>query len=157
MTVQLAVALGAEVSAACAAGDREFVAGLGAATVIDYAGPFADEAGNLDIAVDTVGGDTMHRSATVLRPGGILVCVAEPPDPGLASRTGIRASYFVVEPDRDQLTRLADLADTGKIRPVIAATYPLEQAADAYASIDHDYRRGKLVLEVRSGSKARSA
>jgi NADPH:quinone reductase-like Zn-dependent oxidoreductase len=79
--VQLAAALGAEVIATCSAADRDFVACLGASTVIDYASKkFENHARDIDVVIDTVGGETLRRSAAVLRPGGIPVGVAEPPD-----------------------------------------------------------------------------
>lgn len=153
VTVQLAVALGAEVSATCSAADQEFVVGLGAATVIDYAADkFEDQVHDLDVVIDTVGGDTLARSAAVLRPGGILVGVADAPDAEEAARHGVRTAYFIVSADPDQLTRIARLADTGQLRPVIGATYPLEQTAAAYAGLDHDHRRGKVVLDLRRRS-----
>jgi len=150
MTVQLAVALGGDVTAVCSPADAEYVASLGATEVIDYtAGRFEDQADGTDVVVDTVGGDVLRRSAGVLRPGGILICIAEPPDPQLASSHGIRTAFFVVEPDRGELVRLGEFAEAGTLHPVIAEAYPLDQAAVAYAAVDHSHRRGKVVLDIR--------
>ncbi len=150
MTVQLAVALGADVTATCSPADAEYVASLGATEVLDYtADRFEDQVGGMDVVVDTVGGDVMRRSAAALRPGGILICIAEPPDPQLASSHGIRAAFFIVEPDRGELVRLGEFAESGTLHPVIAETYPLDQAADAYAAVEHAHRRGKVILDVR--------
>ncbi len=150
MTVQLAVALGADVTATCAPADAEYVASLGATEVFDYtAGRFEDQVSGMDVVVDTVGGDIMRRSAAVLRPAGILICIAEPPDPELADRHDIRTAFFIVEPDRGELIRLGEFAAAGTLRPVIGETYPLDQAADAYAAVDHSHRRGKVILDVR--------
>jgi NADPH:quinone reductase-like Zn-dependent oxidoreductase len=76
----------------------------------------------------------------VLRAGGRLVSVAEePPDGGV---------YFLVEPNRDQLTSLARLADVGELRPPSVEVFPLTSAREAFARSLEPGRRGKAVLAV---------
>jgi NADPH:quinone reductase-like Zn-dependent oxidoreductase len=78
--VQIAAALGARVTATASARDREFVSGLGADQVIDYADErFEDHVDGADVVLDTVGGDTQARSWAALRPGGTLVSIAPGP------------------------------------------------------------------------------
>ena len=60
------------------------------------------------------------------------------------------ARFFVVQPDRDELTRLAELADEGRLRPVISQVFPLADGRQAYASRAQDRPPGKTVLAVRS-------
>jgi NADPH:quinone reductase-like Zn-dependent oxidoreductase len=123
----------------------ETVRELGADEVVDRtAARFEDVIEPVDVVFDTVGGRLLERSPAVLKPGGRLVSIAtEPPEGGV---------YFVVEPNRDQLTELARLADAGKLRPVVDAVFPLEQARAAFErSLEKTGRRGKIVLNVMEG------
>jgi NADPH:quinone reductase-like Zn-dependent oxidoreductase len=80
----------------------------------------------------------------VLRPGGRLVSVAaEPP-----RRRGIKSSYFVVEPNREQLLELARLADQRELRLLIDEAFPLADARKAFERSLGNQRRGKIVLRV---------
>ncbi len=146
--VQVAVAAGAEVTATASARDREFVAGLGAARVIDYKGRFEGEVSGVDVVIDPVGGETMARSWPVLKPGGILVAIAEPPKGEQGGRDDVRGVFFVVEPDGAQLTELARLADDGRLRPVVSATFGLADLAEAFRAQRSRTRPGKVVIEV---------
>lgn len=123
--VQLAAHRGAKVTATASQADAEFVAGLGAHTVIDYRSRFEDQVNDVDVVIDTVGGQTLARSWQVLRPGGILVGIADEPSAEDADRHGVRAVYFVVEPHREQLTEIAKLVDAGALRPMPGPVFPL--------------------------------
>jgi NADPH:quinone reductase-like Zn-dependent oxidoreductase len=61
------------------------------------------------------------------------------------------ATYFVVEPEREQLIELARLADTGELRPAIDSTFPLERAQEAFDRVAGRGKRGKVVLDVAGG------
>jgi NADPH:quinone reductase-like Zn-dependent oxidoreductase len=148
--VQLAAALGATVTATGRPAYAEAVRELGAARFIDITTEnFDDVLSDVDVVVDTVGGDTLARSYAVLRAGGRLITVAEPPDSELAARHQVEAAYFIVQPDRDELQRLAALVDGGRLRPVVAATYPLADGRSAYAGGSQPRKPGKTVLLVR--------
>jgi NADPH:quinone reductase-like Zn-dependent oxidoreductase len=150
--VQLAAALGAQVTATASARDAGFVAGLGASQVIDYAGPPVDQqVRDVDVVVDTVGGQAMSRCWQVLRPGGIMVGVASPPPEDEAQRHQARAVYFIVEPDRAALGELAKLVDAGKLRTTVGRVFPLADAAEAVDALEHQHIRGKIVLSTRPG------
>ena len=84
-----------------------------------------------------------------MRRGGRLITLGAPPDPELAVRYGVHAMFFVVQPDRDGLARLAGLADEGRLRPVVSQTFPLADGRRAYASRAEDRPPGKTVLVVR--------
>ncbi|WP_406375921.1 NADP-dependent oxidoreductase [Streptomyces sp. NBC_00647] len=145
--VQVAAALGAEVTATASARDADFVRGLGAETVIDYAGRrFEDEVKGADVVFDTVGGDTLDRSWRVLRPGGVLVGIVAPPAP--PAGVDARGVFFVVEPDRAGLDQLSALVEAGRLVPQIDRVVPLESAPEAYAALEREHRRGKIVLRV---------
>jgi Zinc-binding dehydrogenase len=96
----------------------------------------------------------MDRSFSVLRPGGRLVCLSEPPPTGKADEYGVTAAFFIVEPNRDQLIRLAALVDgsspNGRLHVEIARTYPLDRGREAFESgRRRGGRAGKTVIVVR--------
>ena len=145
--VQLARGIGAHVIATASEHNVEFARGLGADEVIDYrARPFEDAATGVDVVFDTVGGDTLARSWPILRPGGRMVTIAA--DAEHTSEQRVKDAYFIVEPNREQLTRIARMIDAGELRPVVGAAFPLAEARRAYA---HKPVRGKVVLVVDGG------
>lgn len=147
--VQLAASLGARVSATAAAADLEFVRYLGAEQAIDYANDrFEDHVDDVDVVVDLVGGATQSRSWSVLKPGGILVTLATPPDQQEAARHGVRGVYFIVEPDRNALGSIAELVDHGHLRPVVDRVLPLTETRSGYEALEKGKRRGKIVIHV---------
>jgi NADPH:quinone reductase-like Zn-dependent oxidoreductase len=144
--VQLARWRGAWVTGAASAANLDFVRGLGADEVIDYrAKRFEDVVRDVDVVFDTVGGDTLERSWSVLKPGGKMVTVAASGERTTDKR--IRAAYFIVEPSRTQLEEIAQLIDGGAIHPVVGDVFPLAEAEQAYR---HKQARGKVVLQVIS-------
>jgi NADPH:quinone reductase-like Zn-dependent oxidoreductase len=148
--VQFAAALGAHVIATDLPVNEAFVRSLGAAEFLDFTTRrFDDELSGLDVVLDAVGGDTLTRSYHVLRPGGRLITLAAPPDPAMAEKHAVEATFFVVRPDHDELTRIAGLVDDDSLRPVVAGTFPLREGRAAFESIHGPRRPGKTVLVVR--------
>jgi NADPH:quinone reductase-like Zn-dependent oxidoreductase len=147
--VQLAAHLGARVTATASAANAAFVTALGADTVIDYRQRFEDQIKDVDVVIDTVGGETLARSWSVLRPGGVLIGIADPPPAEAAEAHAARGVYFVVEPNRDQLAELARLVDNGSLRPMIGRVFPLNQASAAFVTQRDSHIRGKVVIQVR--------
>jgi NADPH:quinone reductase-like Zn-dependent oxidoreductase len=150
--VQLARWRGARVTATASTANLDFVRRLGADEVIDYRAQRFDDVvggmGGVDVVFDTVGGQTLDRSWGVLKPGGRLVTVA---DPGETTDERSRAAYFIVEPNRTQLAEIARLIETGALRPVVGAVFPLAEARQAY---QHKPNHGKVVLRVIDGGGA---
>ncbi|MEV0182718.1 NADP-dependent oxidoreductase [Streptomyces sp. NPDC050625] len=144
IAVQVAAALGARVVATAGAGTADFVRELGADEVVDHrAGRFEALVEDVDLVLDTVGGDTQDRSWLVLRPGGVLVSIVSPPDP---TRAG--GVFFVVEPDRTGLEELSRLVKDRKLTPRVDRVVPLEETPQAYAALEQGHRRGKIVIRV---------
>src|SRR5262245_28213357 len=142
--VQLARWRGARVTATAAASNADFVRGLGADEVIDYrAERFEERVRGVDVVFDTVGGDTLRRSWGVVRPGGRLVTIAASEEGSQDERT--RAAFFIVQPRRAELEEVARLIDSGEVRPIVGAEFPL---ADALLAYRHKPARGKVVLRV---------
>jgi NADPH:quinone reductase-like Zn-dependent oxidoreductase len=150
--VQLAKWRGAPVVATAARRDFEFLRGLGADQVIDYASErFEDNVRDIDVVLDPVGRDTLERSWSVLRKSGILVTLPAPIPADSMARAeaqGLRGVFFIVAPNRRELIQIADLLDTKKIRPIIGATVPLHRAREAFECGLGGGIRGKIVLQV---------
>ena len=135
--VQIAAWLGAEVWATAGHDDLDFVRALGASRVMDYATSAArDVVTDADVVIDTVGGDTLLGSFELVRRGCRIVTLSAPPPPLVAERFGVTATFFVVEPNRDDLTQLATLVDSGAVRPVVSQTFPLSATRQAYEERD---------------------
>jgi NADPH:quinone reductase-like Zn-dependent oxidoreductase len=146
LATQLALWKGARVIGTATGGGVAATRALGAHETIDRATQRFEEIDPVDLVFDTVGGETLARSPAVLRDGGHLVSVAEepPPDPG----RGITTSYFVVEPEAEQLAELARLADEGAVKPAVDSTYMLEQGREAFERLAGPGKSGKVVLEL---------
>jgi NADPH:quinone reductase-like Zn-dependent oxidoreductase len=142
--VQIARRCGAHVTGTAAAHNLDFIRGLGADLALDYKSErFEDIARDMDVIFDTVGGDTLARSWDVLRTGGRLVTVATAGEQTKDER--VRNAFFIVEPNRAELERLAAMTDAGELRPIVDAVFPLSDARRAY---EHKPLRGKVVLSV---------
>ncbi len=109
------------------------------------------ELGPFDIVIDTVGGASLEPSFALLRPGGRHVTLSGPPPKDAAEKYGISTSFFIVTADHDELARIAELADTGRLTTTIAAVFDLVDGPAAYASNTHrPHRPGKTVLQIRT-------
>ena len=148
--VQLARWAGAQVIATASKRNRDFLCELGASAVIDYTTTrFEEVVQGVDFVFDTVGGDTLHRSWQVVKPGGVLASVVSPrPSFAEAQAYNVRPVWFVVQPNREQLVRIGALIDEGKVRPIIDTVLPLSQARQAYEQGAKGHTRGKIVLRV---------
>jgi NADPH:quinone reductase-like Zn-dependent oxidoreductase len=148
--VQLARWAGAQVIATASQRNRDFLCELGANEIIDYTTTrFEEVVQGVDFVFDTVGGDTLHRSWQVVKPGGVLLSVVSPrPSFAEAKGHGVRPVWFVVQPNREQLVRIGALIDEGKLRPIIDTVLPLSQARQAYEQGEKGHTRGKIVLRV---------
>ena len=152
VAIQIAKALGAYVITTASRSKQEFVEGLGADEVIDYtAVDFAEAIRDVDVVLDTVGGQTVERSLGVLRPGGHLLTAVEDDDPKLAAKcedAGMRFSGIVVDPDPVGLRGLVELVDQGKLTVHVQETFPFERVVDAHRALERGHLQGKLVLTI---------
>ncbi len=152
LTVELAHSLGADVTTTVRSdAARDLVTELGADHVIDTrTEDFDTAAAAYDVVVDTVGGQTLERSFSVLRPRGRLITLSAPPPDGMAEAYEVNATFFIVSPNREQLARLAGLVDEGRLHIAIAGTFDLQNGRAAFESGRAPHRRpGKTVLIVR--------
>jgi NADPH:quinone reductase-like Zn-dependent oxidoreductase len=152
VAIQIAKALGAHVIATASGSKRGFVEGLGADEVIDYtAVDFAEAVRDIDVVLDTIGGETARRSLAVLRPGGHLVTAVAEDDAELVAEyeaAGLHLSGIAVDPDPVALRGLVELVEQGRLRVHVHETFPFERVADAHRLLDEGHLQGKLVLTV---------
>jgi NADPH:quinone reductase-like Zn-dependent oxidoreductase len=146
--IQLARLHGAHVTATTSARNLAFVAQLGAEQVIDYqAVHFEENVPDMDVIFDTVGGETLQRSWSVLKSGGRMITIAT--DSETITDDRVKQAFFIVEPNHEQLTRIGDLLEAGDLHPVVDAVLPLTHASAAYTGEVRQKRgRGKLVVAV---------
>lgn len=150
LAVQLAKARGAQVAATATGDDESLVRTLGADRVVpSVSAALSPGEPPFDVLLNTFPGPVPVESYALVRPGGRLVTLAQPTDQSMAEREGIQGIFFVVASDPDELRRIADLAEQGKLRPVIARTLPLAEASMAYGPPPTPRRPGKTVLVVR--------
>lgn len=155
--VQLAKGKGAEVIATASAEDHNFLGELGASEVIDYTHErFEEKVEDVDVVLDTVGGETRERSWGVLRRGGILISIVSPVAAEKAAALGVRGAFFIVEPNRAQLIQLGRLIDEGTLRVVVGAVLPLARARAAFEQGSTGHKRGKIVLQVTAAGSAKA-
>lgn len=149
--VQIAAARGAKVTATAFTADVDHARSLGATEVIDVTSRrFDDRPASFDVVLDTVGGETLDRSYAVVRPGGRLVTLLQPPSQKRADELGIEAIFFLVTPRHDELVEIAGLVDRGELKITIANTFALADGRAAFESgRTHDRPPGKTVLTVR--------
>ncbi|MCX4817106.1 NADP-dependent oxidoreductase [Streptomyces sp. NBC_01239] len=152
VAVQIAKARGAYVIGTASAGKHDFLRELGVDEAIDYRETdFAEAVKDVDVVLDTLGGETGVKSLRVLRPGGVVVSIipigsAEFPDE--AERLGVRAVRMLVDADRADMESIVELVEAGKLRATVARTFPLADAAEAHALGETGRTAGKLVLTV---------
>jgi NADPH:quinone reductase-like Zn-dependent oxidoreductase len=151
--VQLAHAAGGQVVGTGRGWARDLVLELGADEFIDIGESGLEERVEpVDLVFDLVGGELLRSSWSVVKPGGALVSVVEPPDPEAAARIGVQGRYFIVEPDRPQLVELARRIDAGGLRPVVGRVFDLADGATAFQAKQGHGLPGKSVWQVVADS-----
>jgi len=149
--IQFARAAGAIITTTTSAANTGYVRALGADEVIDYrAQNFGDVGRDFDAVIDLIGGETQERSYAVLRPGGVLVNAWGAIMQDKAEAAGVRGVKVAVEPDANQLSKIAELIDAAKVRVAVAKVFPLADCAAALDESRTGHVRGKIVLTLES-------
>jgi len=147
--IQIAKARGARVIATASTHNQETLKQLGADVAVDYTQQkFEDIAKDVDIVLDTVGGDTLARSYKVLKKGGFIATLVARLDKSELEKHGIRGESIGVTPNAAELAQLAELIDAKKIRPLVSQVLPLSEARKAHEQAATGHTRGKIVLKV---------
>ena len=149
VAVQLAHQLGARVIASADAESRARLLDYGADEVIDYkATPFESVAKDVDVVLDGIGGAVQQRSFYVLKPGGVLVALSQPPSQAEATQHQVSAVMLNTSISSANLQALAAKIDAGEVRPFVGRTYPLSAAAQAWTDVHSQHIEGKIVFTV---------
>ena len=147
--VQLAKAKGAYVIGTASSKNHPFLRDLGVDQAIDYQKTrFEDAVNEVDVVLDTVGGETQERSLKVLKKGGILVSLVQPPSQESATKYGVRALFYGGHASASDLAEIAKLIDGGKVKIVVETVLPLAEARRAHELSETGHARGKIVLKV---------
>lgn len=146
--VQFAKWIGAEVIATAGPANVAFVQSLGADKVINYTTErFEDVAKDVDLVLDTVGGEITARSCAVLKPGGRLASIAGQPPIEKAKQLGIQ----LIRPGvatQDDLNAIVKLIDEGHVQITIEKSYALEEVRLAHEQSQTGHGRGRVVLRI---------
>src|SRR5213076_2249018 len=144
MASQLAREAGAYVIGTGRAGGRQTALDFGAQEFVDLENDALEDAGEVDLVFDVIGGDIQKRSAGLVRAGGTLVSVVGPTEARPADGLAID---FVVESDRAQLGEIVQRVRDGRLRTNIGNVAALD---DAVAALNPTERRnGKTVIRIR--------
>jgi NADPH:quinone reductase-like Zn-dependent oxidoreductase len=171
--IQLAKHLGATVATTTGTSNVDWVRDLGADVVIDYRKQdFERVVHDYDVVLDSQGGDTLAKSLRVLKPGGIAIGIAGPPDPDFARqlgrqvpllpvmallswktrraarRKGVRYSFLFMRASGAELGEITKLIDAGVLRPIVEQTYPFAEAPQALAHVEGGRSKGKVVITM---------
>lgn len=148
--VQFAKRTGAEVITTAYNRDVEYVRSLRADQVIDaQVSRFEERVKDVDVVLDTVGGETLARSFEVLKPGGLLVSSVALPDQVKAAQRHVRGVFLLVAVASEGLIRIAELLDAGHLTTNVGEVLPLADARRAHEMLaGKPHRRGKIVLAV---------
>jgi NADPH:quinone reductase-like Zn-dependent oxidoreductase len=171
--IQLAKHLGATVATTTGTSNVEWVRGLGADIVVDYrTQDFETIVHDYDIVLDSQGGETLAKSLRVLRPGGIAMGIAGPPDPDFARkqglgaplrlvlallslktrraarRQGVRYSFLFMRASGAQLGEITKLINSDNLRPIVDRIYPFDAAPQALAHVEGGRSKGKVVITM---------
>lgn len=149
VAVQLAKWRGAKVIGT-ASRNLDFLRELGVDEIIDYSAvPFEEVVRDVDVVIDTIGGEVQERSCMVLKPQGILVSVIQTPSDEMTARYGVRsAMVYSTPPIGKVLTEVAALVDAGLVKPHVSTVLPLTEIRRAHEMVESKHTRGKVVLEV---------
>jgi NADPH:quinone reductase-like Zn-dependent oxidoreductase len=148
LAVQFARHAGAHVIATGSLRNRDFVMGLGADEYVDYSQQdVAETVRGVDVALDTVGGETTELLA-VLREGGILVTIAAAAPEDGARERGVRAELVIMKRNPDQLERIVELVGAGEVHVELSEVLPLAEVRLAHEQSESGHTRGKIVLVV---------
>ncbi|PAF33338.1 NADP-dependent oxidoreductase [Paenibacillus sp. 7516] len=148
--IQLAKYAGAQVVTTASEKNHELLYSLGADQVIDYKKEkFEEILKDIDLVFDTMGGEVAENSYKVLKPNtGRLITIVGEPDHDTAKMHNVSAKGIWLQPDGDQLQKIADLMEEKKIKSIVGATFPFSRQGiyDAHALSETHHAVGKIVI-----------
>jgi len=152
--IQIAKARGAKVIATASTAHQGLLKQLGVDQAIDYTTTkFEDVVKDVDVVLNCVRADALGRSYGVVKKGGIIVSITDPPDQNECAKHGIRGTRMGAHPDSKVLEELTKLIEAGKIKPIVSQTFPLAETSKAHEQIETHHTLGKIVLNVAGEKK----
>lgn len=152
--IQIAKARGAKVIATASTRNQDFLKQLGADVAIDYTKQkFEELSKDVDVVLDSIGGDTLARSYGVVKKGGIIVSLVARPKDAELEKHGIRGATLNAEPNSEELAEIGKLIDENKIKVIVSQTFPLSEAREAQEQVATGHTRGKIVLKIADEPK----
>jgi NADPH:quinone reductase-like Zn-dependent oxidoreductase len=152
MAIQIAKAKGAEVTTTGSSESLELIKKkkLGADHFINYVTQDLSDAGEFDIVLDTIGGEAQEKSYDILKPGGVLVSIVQPPDQEKAKKKDIKAGFVWLEPNGEQLAELAEMMEEDELKPLIDSVQPFSEEGlkRAHEISETGHAKGKIVIEM---------
>jgi NADPH:quinone reductase-like Zn-dependent oxidoreductase len=151
LAVQFAKWRDAYVIGTASVSNEHYLRELGVDEFIDYNDTrFEDLVKDVDVALDTIGGDTQERSWGVLKRGGVLVSIVQPPSNETAAAHGVRGVFMRCDHNRgDQLAKIAKLVVSGVVRVHVDTVLPLHETRKALEMSQSGHARGKIVLTIQ--------
>ncbi|RLJ80673.1 NADP-dependent oxidoreductase [Pedobacter alluvionis] len=147
--VQFAKWKGAYVIGTASSANIDFLKRLGADEVIDYKmEDFETALSDVDLVIDTIGGETQLKSLTILKDGGRVITTLMPEFVAEAKAKNVHLIGFMAQSIPDQLAEMATLIDSGKVKPIIEKVLPFTSARQAQTESEQGHTRGKIVLQV---------
>ncbi|KAB8130751.1 NADP-dependent oxidoreductase [Gracilibacillus oryzae] len=149
--IQLAKEAGAYVYTTASPKNHDLLQTLGADEVIDYhTTDIKDVLKDIDLVFDTIGGETQNDSFEVLKENGRLISIVGEPDQDKAKEKNAEAKGIWLQPDGNQLSKLADLLEKGKMKSIVGSTFPLSRKGvyDAHALSETHHAAGKIVISI---------
>jgi NADPH:quinone reductase-like Zn-dependent oxidoreductase len=159
--VQVAKALGAEVTGVCSTGKVDMVRSIGANHVIDYTQEdFTQSGPRYDLILDNVGNHSFSDLRRALTPQGTLIPNSGHGGMGYVFKAFLLSPFmrqqerpFIATPNSEDLVVLKEMIEAGKITPVIDRTYPLSETPEAFRYLDEGHARGKVVITMEHNNK----
>lgn len=156
--IQFARSVGAHVVATASGAGMEIARQLGADRIIDYRDEdFAATVSDLDVVLDTIGGETQQRSFGVLRAGGILIATSEPPDEALAKAHGVVATFVFHSCDAARLQQVVEAIEANRMKVLLDRKVALDGFETAFAHQASGRARGKIILSMDEAASLPSA
>lgn len=172
--IQLAKHLGAFVATTTSAANIGWVKSLGADVVIDYKNDdFENILKDYDVVLNSQDAKTLEKSLRILKPNGKAISISGPPDPEFgkeiganwslrmmlkilsagirkkAKRLGVNFSFLFMRAQGEQLCQIAELIESGAIKPVVDKVFPFEQTNEAMSYVEAGRAKGKVVVKVK--------
>jgi NADPH:quinone reductase-like Zn-dependent oxidoreductase len=154
--VQIAKALGAEVTGVCSARNVDMVRSLGADHVVDYTQKdFTQNGRRYDLILDNVASHSFSDLIRVLTPQGLIIPNSGHSGMGYVFKAFLLSpflrqlgSMYVAVPTGKDLAQLKEWIETEKVKPVIERAYPLRETPEAFRYLDKEHARGKVIITV---------